>query len=148
MDKPEQPLYDLADKLRARMQEQRPEKVPEQFNQIMLADFFVYNLHQGGFAQLLYNSGGQYLSEIEDLLLESEAQQTHTFYLRAIERCTGDIPRFHAFLQSDFVSENELKNELQAISIEYFQKGVTFMQEASHHVGKLMHDVSCFLDRP
>lgn len=148
METPEQSLYATADKLRTYMQTRKPEKVPEEFNQLMLADFFVYNLNQGGFAQLLYNSGGQYLAEMEDLLLASEAPVTHSFYLRAIECCTKDIPRYHAFLESDYMSDNELKNELQLISIEYFQSGTAFMQEAGQYVGKLAYDLSCYLDRP
>jgi hypothetical protein len=138
---PEQQLYDLADKMRQLMQTQRPAKVPEQVNTLMLADFFTYNLTQGGFSQLLFNSGGQYLAEMEDMLLASHARATHDFYIQAIQLCTSDIPRFHAFLESDFTSENELKNQLHLISLAYFKCGVSFVEEAKEYLTETMRSV-------
>lgn len=127
-------LTALAEKIRTGLQQHPGARVPEPLNFIMLADFLAYNLRQGGFAQLLYNAGGEYLAEMEDLLLAAAATVTHQFYTEAVLLCTKNIPLYHAFLESDYTTDNALKNELQLLSIRYFQTGAGFTEEAAAYI--------------
>lgn len=127
-------LTALAEKIRTGLQQHPGARVPESLNFIMLADFLAYNLRQGGFAQLLYNAGGAYLAEMEEVLLAAAATVTHRFYTDAVLLCTRDIPLYHAFLESDYTSDNALKNELQLLSIRYFQTGADFVAEAEAYI--------------
>jgi hypothetical protein len=134
----EQKLHAIADKIRQMMQIQRPAKVPDQINMVILASFFVYNLNQGGFSQLLYNAGGQYLGEMEDILLTSDAKVTHGFYVQAIQRCISDVPLYQTFLNGDYMTENKLKNALHLLSIKYFECNTSFVEEAKVYIDETL----------
>lgn len=97
---------------------------------VLLADLFHYHVTQGGFAQLIYNLKGAYLAEIEEMLLAAGATTAHTYYVQAIKKCLEDDTHYQRFLESPYVDENNLKNELHAISIAYFKAGKSFMEES------------------
>ncbi len=70
---------------------------------LLLAARFEYDVRQGGFAQLLYNMNGNFLAEIEDMLLAASAPVARDYYLRAVRACLDKKPDYQRFLASDFL---------------------------------------------
>lgn len=96
----------------------------------LLAIKFNYDVKQGGFAQLLYNMQGNYLADIEDMLLDAKATVAHEYYVRAITMCLESEEDYDRFLASAYTEANELKHRLQRLSIEYLLRGKDFVDEA------------------
>ena len=98
---------------------------------LLLAARFEYDVRQGGFAQLLYNMKGDFLAEIEDMLVAASAPVAREYYVRAIRACLDKEPDYQRFLASDFLAPNALKDALHKVSLEYFAKDVSFATEAA-----------------
>ncbi len=96
----------------------------------LLAARFDYDVKQGGFAQLLYNMQGNCLGEIEDLLIAAQAAVAQEYYVRAIHICFANKAEYRRFLASNYTDANEVKSELQFLSIEYLRKETDFLDEA------------------
>lgn len=101
----------------------------------LLAAKFNDDVRQGGFAQLIYNMQGNYLADIEDMLLDAKATVAHTYYVRAIHMCLESQEDYGRFLESAYGEANELKHRLQLLSIEYLQQGKDFADEAEGFLG-------------
>jgi hypothetical protein len=101
---------------------------------VSLAQFFEYNVVTGGFAQLIYNSRGEYLQEIEHMLALASAPVAREFYERAIRLCAENPAEFGNFLRAHFTDESPLKNSLHGLSIEYFRRKQPFEVEAEAFV--------------
>ena len=101
----------------------------------LLAAKFNYDVKQGGFAQLIYNMQGNYLADIEDMLVDAKATVAHTYYVRAIHLCLERQEDYGRFLESTYTEANELKHCLQLLSIEYLQQGKDFADEAEGSAG-------------
>ncbi len=97
---------------------------------LLLAARFEHDVRQGGFAQLLYNMSGNFLAEIEDMLVAASAPVAREYYVRAIRACLDNEPDYQRFLASDFLEPNALKDALHKVSLEYFAKNVSFETEA------------------
>lgn len=97
----------------------------------LLAVKFNYDVKQGGFAQLLYNLRGEFLADVEDLLIAAGAAAAHDFWVRAVTHCLADKPAYFRFLASDYAEANPVKHALQLLSVEYLQRRAGFAQEAS-----------------
>ena len=94
-----------------------------------LADYFNYNVTQGGFAQLFYNLKGEHLDEIEELLSQMNAKTALEFYRQSLVQCLENIDGYQQFISEDYLDKNELKHELQRISIAYFNRKTDFEDE-------------------
>lgn len=125
----ESELTHLAESIRHRVQELGGERPPTAVLRVSLSDYFRYNVHKGGFAQLIFNLQGEYLPEIEEMLLDAPAPVAHTYYVKAIEVCLADQSSYHAFLASDYISSNSIKDALHGVTFEYYEKGVGFLSE-------------------
>lgn len=101
---------------------------------ILLADLFNYQVTQGGFAQLIYNTKGAYLKEIEGMLLAANATTAHTYYIQAIEKCLEKEAEYQKFLDSPYTDANNLKNLLHLISVDYFKTGKPFLEECQSFI--------------
>jgi hypothetical protein len=112
---------------------------------VPLLHFFGYNVNNGGFAQLIFNAQGQYMQEIDDMLLTSGALISHQYYVRAIRECLFDRGNFDEFMNSDFVSPNVLKDRLHLLTIEYFRAGGDLMKEASNYFIKIQPKVESWI---
>jgi len=99
--------------------------------QYLLAVKFNYDVNQGGFSQLLYNMQGNYLSEIEDMLLATKAAVAQDYYIRAVRICLENKETYFAFLSSDYTEPNEVKHSLQLLSVDYLQRRNDFANEAA-----------------
>ena len=97
----------------------------------LLAARFDYDVKQGGFAQLLYNLQGNCLGEMEDMLIVAQAAVAHEYYIRAIHLCLADKDEYRRFLASNYTDANQVKSELQFLSVEYLRRRVEFLDEAS-----------------
>jgi hypothetical protein len=100
----------------------------------LLAAKFNYDVTQGGFSQLFFNLQGQYLSETEDMLIAAEAHVAHTFFVRAVEVCLANREEYQRFLASDYLSNNDVKDKLHGVTIEYFNSGTDFSDEIAAFV--------------
>lgn len=99
--------------------------------QLCLAGQFDYNVRKGGFSQLLYNMQGNYLSEMESMLIEANAVIAKEFYVQAISACLADKVEYQHFLASNYLAPNKLKDNLNNISLAYFSKNTPLIQESS-----------------
>jgi hypothetical protein len=102
---------------------------PPEILAVSLVQFFDYNVTKGGFAQLIYNSRGEYLQEIEQALALANAAIAGEFYKRAILLCAENPDEFGKFLRGAFTDESPLKNSLHGLSIEYFRREQPFDAE-------------------
>lgn len=100
----------------------------------LLAARFWYDISQGGFSQLLFNLQGEYLHETEDMLIAAQASCAHAFFVRAIRICSSNLDVYQRFLASDYLTNNDVKHELQRLSIEYFALGIDFVDEIAAYV--------------
>ena len=138
-------LYVLAEAIRAAVQARGGERPPPAVFSISLAKYFDYNLSKGGFGQLLYNLQGQHLDEIEQLLMDADAKVALGYYLRALRACLDDGDGYQAFLAGDFRSDSSIKDALQLISFEYFEKSVEFSSEVGDFVERWRPTVEAWL---
>jgi hypothetical protein len=97
----------------------------------LLAVKFNYDVRQGGFAQLLYNMQGNFLAEIEDMLIAANATVAQDYYVRAVTTCLENKEDYFSFLSSNYTDANEVKHSLQLLSVEYLQKRIDFANEAA-----------------
>lgn len=97
----------------------------------LLAVKFNCDIKQGGFAQLLYNLRGEFLANVEDILIAANAAVAHDYWVRAVTTCLEDKPAYFRFLASDFAAANAVKHALQLLSVEYLQRRADFADEAS-----------------
>jgi|SRR5579883_445995 len=100
----------------------------------LLAARFNYDVKQGGFSQLLFNMRGDFLGEIEDMLIAGNAALAHDYYVRAITICLENKAEYFRFLSSNYVESNEVKHSLQLLSVEYLQRRVDFADEIAAFV--------------
>ena len=100
----------------------------------LLAARFWHDISQGGFSQLLFNLQGEYLHETEDMLIAAQASCAHAFFVRAIRICSSNLDAYQRFLASDYLTNNDVKHELQRLSIEYFALGIDFVDEIAAYV--------------
>jgi len=97
----------------------------------LLAVKFNYDVKQGGFAQLLYNLQGEYLAEVEDMLITANATVAQDYYLRAVTTCLENKDEYFRFLSSNYTDANDVKHSLQMLSVEYLQQRIDFTNEAA-----------------
>jgi hypothetical protein len=97
----------------------------------LLAVTFNYDVKQGGFAQLLYNLGGEFLADVEDMLIAAGAGSAHEYWVRAVTICLEDKPAYFRFLASEYASANAVKHALQLLSVEFLQRQANFAEETS-----------------
>jgi hypothetical protein len=107
---------------------------PDEVRAVSVADFFRYNVDQGGFAQLLYNLRGECLAEVEDTLRAAGARRAAEFYARAVKACLADAGAYREFLASDYVTDSDLKDALHGLSVEYLRGRPGFVEEAEAFV--------------
>ena len=103
---------------------------PREILFVLLAEFFSYNIIQGGFAQLVYNAKGAYLAEMEDMLVAADATVAHEYYVRAIKKCLEDTDIYQQFIEGAYTDNNLLKNQLHTISLDYNKAGKDFFAES------------------
>jgi hypothetical protein len=103
----------------------------------LLAARFAHDVDNGGFAQLLYNMGGEYLPEIEDMLFAAQAENAQDYYVRAIRVCLPNKDEYLRFLKSNYLDRNEVKHQLQLLSVEYLRGTVPFRYEASEYLATI-----------
>jgi hypothetical protein len=96
----------------------------------LLAVKFNYDVKQGGFSQLLYNMQGNFLAEIEDMLIAANAIVAQDYYVRAVTICLENKEEYFRFLSSNYTNANDVKHSLQLLSVEYLQKRIDFANEA------------------
>ncbi len=101
---------------------------------LLLAARFDHDLRQGGFAQFFYNMNGNFLADVEDMLIQFNAIVAHEFFVQAVKACIANKAEYESFLQSDYLSENSLKNELHAISLDYLACHVDFSFEVRDYI--------------
>ena len=63
---------------------------PQQVMDVVLAAFVARNLINGGFAQLFFNAGGEYLAEMAQMFQNFNASNTLRFYEQAVRICLAD----------------------------------------------------------
>lgn len=97
----------------------------------LLAAKFNYDVKQGGFSQLLYNMQGNFLAEIEDMLIAANAALAQDYYVRAVTICLENKEEYFRFLSSNYTETNDVKRSLQLLSVEYLQKRIDFVNEAA-----------------
>jgi hypothetical protein len=97
----------------------------------LLAVKFNYDVKQGGFSQLLYNMKGNFLAEIEDMLIAANAAVAQDYYVRAVTICLENKEGYFRLLSSNYTDANEVKHSLQLLSVEYLQKRIDFANEAA-----------------
>jgi len=97
----------------------------------LLAVKFNYDVKQGGFSQLLYNMQGNFLAEIEDMLIAAKAALVQDYYVRAVTICLENKEEYFRFLSSNYTDANDVKHSLQLLSVEYLQKRIDFANEAA-----------------
>src|SRR5437763_1051715 len=97
----------------------------------LLAVKFNYDVKQGGFSQLLYNMRGNFLAQIEDMLITANAAVAHDYYVRAVTICLENKEEYFRFLSSNYTDNNDVKQSLQLLSVEYLQKRIDFADEAA-----------------
>ena len=97
----------------------------------LLAVKFNYDVKQGGFAQLLYNLRGEFLADVEDMLIAASAAVAHDYWVRAVTICLEDKPAYFRFLASEYAEDNAVKHALQLLSVEYLRQRADFVQEAA-----------------
>lgn len=96
---------------------------------LLLAARFEYDVRKGGFAQLIYNMNGNFLGDLEDMLIQSNASVAHEHYVVAIKVCFSDKAEYQRFLSSGYTEPNGIKDALHEVSIEYFSKKQPFVLE-------------------
>lgn len=106
---------------------------------VYLAGYFDYNVKKGGFAQLLFNLKGEYLSEIEQMLMEINAPAALEFYLKALKICLGNKTEYQRFLSGTYIEKNEIKDDLHLLSLEYYKKTIEFSDEAKQYLSENHH---------
>jgi hypothetical protein len=97
----------------------------------LLALKFNYDAKQGGFSQLLYNMQGEFLAEVEDMLIAANAAVAQDYYVRAVTICLESKDEYFRFLSSNYTDANDVKHSLQLLSVEYLQKRIDFANEAA-----------------
>jgi hypothetical protein len=97
----------------------------------LLAAKFNYDVKQGGFAQLLFNMQGNFLPDLEDMLIAAGARVAHDHYVRAITLCLGNKVKYFRFLSSNYTDANATKEALQSLSVEYLMKRIDLGEEAA-----------------
>lgn len=127
-------LEKLASQIQATSQERGEQRPPGPVLSVSLAQYFSYNIAKGGFAQLLYNLRGQYLAEIEQMLIDAPAPVAHSYYVKAIRECLAEKEVYKVFLKNDFVEPSSIKDSLHSISINYFNTNVEFLSEIQEFV--------------
>ena len=110
-----------------------------------LLRMFNYHVTKGGFAQLLYNSQGNYLEDIDKALNSVGATRSLSYYQKAVRACLDSVENYQEFLSSDYVSENSLKNELQLIGVGYLSDEPTLIEESKNEILALMDEVEAWL---
>ncbi|MGW4248151.1 DMP19 family protein [Nocardia sp. NPDC004722] len=93
-----------------------------------LAAYFDYQVKNGGFGQLIYNLGRDWLEHCDDMLRAVGAQVAYSYYLRAITRCTEDLADFDTFM-TDFTTPTPLGQDLLMLTVEYFRADTGFDDE-------------------
>lgn len=119
---------------------------PEELHLVCLAQFFRYHVEQGGFAQLLYNLQGEYLEDIERMLIASSAPVARQYYVRALRAALADVPAYREFLGADYVDPHPIKDSLHGISFEYFEQGIDFPIEAGQFIAAMGDVVRRWVD--
>lgn len=109
------------------------------FWNVYLAGYFDYNVRKGGFAQLLFNLKGEYLSDIEQMLREINAPEALNFYLKALEICLENITEYRRFIGSNYLEKNETKDNLHLLSLDYFKKPSEFSDEINPYLSENSH---------
>ena len=97
----------------------------------LLAIKFNYDVKQGGFAQLLFNMHGEFLADVEDMLIAANAAVAQDYYVRAVTICLENKEEYIRFLSSNYTDANEVKDSLQLLSVEYLQMRIDFVNEAA-----------------
>ena len=146
MDLREQKLAELAADIGKVVQATRGAVKPPSFiHAVALAHFFNYQVTKGGFAQLVFNAKGQYLQDLEEMLVATEAARARGFYVRAIRLCLNDPDAYQAFLDRPFIEDSELKNALHEVSIEYLRGAPQFLEEVAAFVAESEAPVSAWV---
>jgi hypothetical protein len=122
-------------------------KPPSFVHAIALAHFFNYQVVKGGFAQLVFNAKGQYLQDLEEMLIAAGATRAQDYYVKAIRICLDNPETYQSFLAKSFVEDSELKNALHRVSIEYLRGEPQFLEEIAAFVSASEAPVSAWLER-
>lgn len=133
----QQYLAYLADSMRGCGPEQIAALDPKRRN-LVLAARFEYDVRKGGFAQPIYNTHGELLSEIEDILLAANAAVAHDSYVQAVQVCLANQPEYLRFIASAYTEENGVKNALHKVTLAYFAKKTPFLVEANAYLVKAL----------
>ena len=146
MDSCERRFADLAADIRKVVQATRGAvKPPSSIHAVALAHFFNYQVVQGGFAQLIFNAKGQYLHDLEEMLVSAGATRAKEFYVKAIRICLNDPDAYQAFLAKPFAEDSELKNALHRVSIEYLRGEPQFLEEIAAFINASQTPVSAWV---
>jgi len=100
----------------------------------LLAVKFNYDVKQGGFAQFIYNLQGEFLADVENMLIAANAAVAHDYYVRAVTVCLESKADYFRFLTSNFTEANGVKHALQLLSVEYLQKQIDFAKEVEGYL--------------
>ncbi len=104
---------------------------------VILLSVFVYNVRQGGFAQLLYNLSGLYLEDLALALKLVGAEQSSAAMTAVIQSVLDDVESYKEFTAGNF-AESEFKNLLHDHSLAYYSSGLSLDDEISETT---LHDM-------
>ncbi|RNF83243.1 DMP19 family protein [Montanilutibacter psychrotolerans] len=141
-------LAELAEQIHLAIQERGGERPPLDVEFVSLAGYFSVEVTKGGFAQLLYNLQGEYLGEIEQMLVAAPAPVAHAHYAQAIRACLDVTEDYQAFLASDYLEPNALRDTLHGISVAYFSTRVEFLSEMQDFIQRTLGAVHEWVQAP
>lgn len=101
---------------------------------ILWAEFFRYQVAQGGFAQLVFNADAGGMRNVEQMLEVTGAAIASRYFGQALDVCRASPQELNDFRSADFVSESGLKDSLHRISLAYFREGIDFEQQVAPYV--------------
>lgn len=112
-----------------------------------LAFIFETYVGGGGFSQLFAYLSGNYMAEMESVLLSLGARNAHQAYVKAVKMCVPRVAEYTAFLKNESEGD-QLKDDLTLLSLDYLRSEPSFLVEAEAELRKLRPRVDYWLMLP
>src|SRR5690606_5910383 len=103
-----------------------------------LLALFYYDVNKGGFAQFVYNANGVYLPEMAKVLEIIGASYTKAHFDRVIRLCLDRNDEYQEFISGDFSNDNDFKDALHLLSLEYLQSDTRLESEAEIAISEII----------